>query len=172
MATGYLLESVICALLMGTSMWLDGTARPCPALLASAARTFYDNAVFFTLAIQIASIFTLARVDFGINADGMGGFRMEIAWLVSLLTLLPLLPMVLRAQMFTEEGNIAEDGSSLARERGDGVMDVRAQARQEQRLLFFVICWAMGFYPFFSRMGGTFGESHKLKQRRDGARLT
>jgi hypothetical protein len=106
MAIGYLLESLIYAVLMGSFLWLErrtespsGLAR---LLLSSAAKTFYDNAVFFAFAIQAASIVTLARADFGINADGMGGFTIEIAWLVSSLTLLPLLAMIVRSGMFLE----------------------------------------------------------------------
>ncbi|KAF1834755.1 hypothetical protein BDW02DRAFT_568721 [Decorospora gaudefroyi] len=155
MVIGYLLESVICAVLVACSLWVDKTptkhrtAAPVARLLLSnTARTFYDNAFFFTFAIQVASIVTLTRVDFGINADGMGGITMQIAWLVSSLTLLPLLPLILRPRMFF--GRRSSDTWS-----GDSA----AEARQGQRFLFLVICWAMGFCPFFSRMGGTFGQS-------------
>lgn len=177
MVIGYLLESGICAFLVMISLWLERTAKghghnAVRLLLANAARTFFDNAIFFTFAIQAASIVTLSRVDFGINAEGMGGFTMEIAWLVSSLTLLPLLPMLLRPDMF-KEGRSAgvvvrrlshqntarmNDEDKKAEDSAHGLSGALFEAREGQRFLLFVICWAMGFCPFFSRMGGTFGK--------------
>jgi hypothetical protein len=176
MSIGYVLESVVCACLVAISLWFERSGKDhfsmVRLLLANATRTFFDNAVFFTFAIQAASIVTLSGVDFGVNADGMGEFTVEIAWLVSSLTLLPLLPMLLRPTMFIEnrlasmvtrqssiqtaasmDGGDKEPGSSA-----DGHSGTLSEARRAQRFLLFVICWAMGFCPFFSRMGGTFGE--------------
>jgi hypothetical protein len=175
MTIGYLLESVLCAILVGGSLLLEGRSKGRPdvrrLLLSNATRTFYDNAIFFAFAIQTASIVTLARVDFGINADGMGGFTMEVAWLVSSLTLLPLLPTTLRPKMFVKGRRTDIVGSrpsshnarsvdardKVSTSGRDDFPEAVAEARQGQRFLFFVICWAMGFCPFFSRMGATFG---------------
>jgi hypothetical protein len=102
----------------------------------------------------------------------MGGFTMEIAWLVSSLTLLPLLPMLLRPNMFKEgrsAGMVARrsshqntalmnDEDKKAEDSAHGLSGALFEAREGQRFLLFVICWAMGFCPFFSRMGGTFGK--------------
>jgi hypothetical protein len=177
MVIGYLLESLICVVLLVSFSWLDRQTESPSALarllLSNAAKTFYENAVFFTFAIQAASIITLAKVDFGVNADGMGGFTMEIAWLVSSLTLLPLLPMVFHSGMFLEVRAVGEaisrpsKHSAIGIEEGDKNLasggDERsndvAEARRGQRFLFYIICWAMGFGPFFSRMGDTFGMS-------------
>jgi hypothetical protein len=46
--------------------------------MRSAAGTFFDNAIFFTFAIQIASIVTLARANFGIGTEGIGATTMKI----------------------------------------------------------------------------------------------
>lgn len=178
LAIGYLIESAICACLIFLSVYLaekrkkEDTNRVPSLLLASVVEKFYDSAVFFCFAIQAASIVTLTRADFGVSADGMGAFTLEIAWLVSSLTLLPLLPLVLRPEMFVEdEGTVesvdrATNGTSIAIEDhqsnstgcdgGDG--NALREARKGQRFLSIVVCWAMGFGPFFSRMGGTFGE--------------
>ena len=175
MAIGYILESFICACLVATSLWFERSAKGRSTigrlLIANATRTFFDNAIFFTFAIQTASIVTLSGVDFGVNAVGMGGFTVEIAWLVSSLTLLPLLPMVLRTEMFLEGGAIdaarrrLSSGTDVPEYRyeeagsgTDGQPGLLSDARRGQRFVLFVICWAMGFCPFFSRMGGTFGE--------------
>jgi hypothetical protein len=175
MAIGYILESFICACLVATWLWLEQSAKGHPSigrlLAASATRTFFDNAVFFTFAIQTASIVTLSGVDFGVNAVGMGGFTVEIAWLVSSLTLLPLLPMLLRPNMFLEGSAdiearrrspggtvVPEDGYQGSESSAERLSRLLSDARRGQRFVLFVICWAMGFCPFFSRMGGTFGE--------------
>jgi hypothetical protein len=176
MAIGYVLESVICACLVALSLWIERSAEDhtgvARLLVANATKTFFDNAVFFTFAIQTASIVTLSGVDFGVNADGMGGFTVEIAWLISSLTLLPLLPMILRPETFIggiSTGAATRRSSSGIAFPGDGryqepesSADERSvplsEARRGQRFFLFVICWAMGFCPFFSRMGGTFGE--------------
>ncbi|USP78483.1 hypothetical protein yc1106_05757 [Curvularia clavata] len=180
LAIGYLSESVICAGLIFFSVYLAAKRKKRRSkskvprlLLASAAEKFYDSAVFFCFAIQAASIVTLTRADFGISADGMGAFTLEIAWLVSSLTLLPLTPLVMRPEMFVEDEDTVEsinhptDRASIAIEDhqsnstrcngGDG--NALREARKGQRFLSIVVCWAMGFGPFFSRMGGTFGES-------------
>jgi hypothetical protein len=91
------------------------------------------------------------------------------------LTLLPLLPLALRPQLFAKDIDADGPGQSvLALTKGSTDMPTeehverqksRTQARQNQRFLSIVICWALSFYPFFSRMAGTFG-----KQRADQTR--
>jgi hypothetical protein len=174
MAVGYLLETSICFTLLCASLWLEIRPPQQPKLarllLATASRAFYDNAVFFTFAIQMASIVTLTKVDFGVSASGMGASTMEIVWVVSTLTILPLLLLVLRPQIY-ESGSRSiglPSENSVAASREDGRTKgpsvpasertpALAEARQDVRFLLFVICWAMGFCPFISRMGATFG---------------
>jgi len=186
MAVGYLLETFIATGLLCIFAWMRRQRRQrgrvvptrlklLNVLVATAARTFYDTAAFFTFAIQTACIVTLTRVDFGISASGMGALTMEIVWLVSSLTMLPLLPLVLETRIYQDDlGGVAgsealmEDasvagGSSEQRkedcsDRAVQRNDFESAARQDLRFLSFVICWAMAFCPFFSRMSGTFGK--------------
>jgi uncharacterized membrane protein len=165
LAIGYLLESSICLTLLCASTWLEKWSPKNPKLakmlLASVSSAFFDNAAFFAFAIQAASIATLTRVDFGVSADGMGALTMQITWLVSMMTLLPLMLLVLRPGMFRDDENsateddreICERAKIMSRER----TAAEAEARQDLRFFFLVVCWAMAFCPFFSRMGGTFG---------------
>jgi hypothetical protein len=165
MAIGYLLEScisliVLCAF-QWTEIWPPSNAKLAKMLLANTSRAFFDNAIFFTFAIQAASIATLTRVDFGISADGMGALTMQITWLVSMLTLLPLLPLVLRPKIYQKELRETSEGEGCLKSTPgslSGRSSALRDARQDLRFLFFVICWAMAFCPFFSRMGGTFGK--------------
>jgi hypothetical protein len=177
MAVGYVLESAICTVIICAFILLkirpELDTKVVRLLLSNASKTFYDNAIFFTFAIQIASIITLGKANFGISAEGMGTITMKIAWLVSTLTLLPLFPLVLRPDLFLEskETVAGANGSSGVRSsddtRGDKCLTgndherttAKNKARQGQRFLMLIVCWAMSFYPFFSRMAGTFGMS-------------
>jgi hypothetical protein len=182
MAVGYLLESIAAFSLLCILTWLKHRREPrlklVRLLFATAARTFYDNAAFFTFAIQVACIVTLIRVDFGISASSMGVVTMEIAWIVSTLTLLPLMHLVLQPKLYeddlgftshasvsTEESLVLSEGSERVEYRASSSKRstaTMAEARQDLRFPSFVICWAMAFYPFFSRMSGTFGTSFTL----------
>ncbi|KAF2824866.1 hypothetical protein CC86DRAFT_383633 [Ophiobolus disseminans] len=174
MAIGYLLESFICLAILCAAAWSEKcsskNSKLVQMLLANASRAFYDNAAFFAFAMQAASIATLTKVDFGISANGMGALTMQIVWLVSILSLLPLLPLVLRPQLYHENTlvdlseSIVEIVPTSGHEVGTkSISEARAmaisEARQDLRFFFFVVCWAMAFGPFFSRMGGTFGQS-------------
>ncbi|KAH7083427.1 hypothetical protein BKA63DRAFT_153082 [Paraphoma chrysanthemicola] len=183
MATGYLLETLLCIVLSCMHIWLyyrspqrghRGKEARYARLLSVAASTTFDVAVFFAFAIQIACCVTLGRANFGMGADGMGALTMKIAWLVSTMTMLPLVLLVVRPQMFAGRhggsrlgdegaGNAATTGSLDGTARlpcvcGEKLEQLDAK-RQGHRFLLFVVCWVGSFYPFFSRMAGTFGAS-------------
>ena len=117
--------------------------------------SFYDCAIFFTFSIQLACIVALARVDFGINASGMGDSTAKITGAVSLLTILPpmyvaLNPSLLRTPQPDQVGTLN---------------DKRSRNRKEQlRFLLFALCWLLFIYPFLSRMMETFGQSGIYKE--------
>jgi hypothetical protein len=164
MATGYVLETFICIALICVYIWFNAFVYARSGLYIRlyqvAIRTSFDAATFFTFAIQVASCVTLGRTNFGMGADGMGAITMKIAWIISTLTLLPLLPLVLRSDMFSTEPKamaqppIEDEPQTSAHYNSE--RDV-ASARQGHRFMLFVLCWAASFYPFFSRMAGTFG---------------
>jgi hypothetical protein len=182
MAVGYLLESAICVCLLCAHVWRSVSNESRfgfrSRILSVAAATFYDNALFFAFAIQAASVVTLAQANFGMGADGMGAITMKIAWTVSTLTLLPLLPLLLRSQVFAEAFAVIPPANESCvttirmitgddRETVDryGDVDKSLRARQSHRLLLFVLCWSVSFYPFFSRMVGTFGMILRLRRQ-------
>jgi hypothetical protein len=177
MAVGYVLQTVICTAIVLCFTILrfqpKFDTKLARLLLSHAAKTFYDNAIFFTFAIQLASIFTLSMANFGISTAGMGGITMKIAWLVSTLTLLPLVPCILLPDLFMN-GSLVEARTKSSGEANeslnstgqkilyDGDSDgkctvAKIKARRGERFLLFALCWALSFYPFFSRMNGTFG---------------
>lgn len=170
MTVGYLLQSAICLTLLAAYGWFavygtkDDEKDRRWWLLNIATSCFFDNAVFFAFAIQITSVVTLARANFGISAEGMGAISMKIAWTVSTLTLLPLLPLILRPEAFADTStqvDAADDERGIKQHQSRACTRVESssQRRPSHRFLLFVICWAVSFYPFFSRMAGTFGSS-------------
>ncbi|KAB5581179.1 hypothetical protein GE09DRAFT_1051594 [Coniochaeta sp. 2T2.1] len=52
---------------------------------------FFDSAVYFAIAVQLASTVVLVKKDYGLSTDGFGAIQAQISWAVSLLCILPLL---------------------------------------------------------------------------------
>jgi len=146
MAVGYVIEITLYVAIVSAFLWLHHEQKQTQhiyrLLLANATKTYCDSALFYAFAIQLASTFTLAQADFGVSADGMGAITMQIAWTISSMTLLPLLPLVLNPTLFV----------------GTEASNERFRERQGQRFVLFVLCWMPSFYPFYSRMAETFGK--------------
>ena len=102
MIAGYIIENVLGFVLVSSLFILrrgipehqqTSSAAPLLRYLAVATRgcdSFHDCAVFFTFSIQLACIVVLARLDFGVSANGMGDSTAKITWAISLLTMLPI----------------------------------------------------------------------------------
>lgn len=119
--------------------WIDVVARGCSS--------FYDSAIVFAFAIQIASIVVLARLNFGATASGMGDSTARITWSISLLTLIPLMyvvcmPRLLRGQQDSANG-----------------LERKQEPREKLRFLLFTVCCLLFQYPLFSRMISMYGPS-------------
>jgi hypothetical protein len=149
------------------------TSRWKNALYASSAKVFYDNAICFAFAFQAASIVILARANFGISANGMGALTMKITWSISLLTLLPILPLsfsdfLFRMPIGPEEETVS-CGQPTTAEEPDNAWTLPDQAASahwdkedpegRRRFFLYVLCWSLSVFPFLSRMVGTFGKS-------------
>ncbi len=95
---------------------------------------YFDSLIYFSSSIQIASSIVLIRKDFGISANGLGGFTVQITWAVALLCMLPLLyPMMI-----------------IPHYNGEGI---------DYRFGLFGACWFLWIYPFVSSMIGAFAPS-------------
>ena len=102
MIAGYIIENVLGFVLVSSLFILrrgvpehqqTSSAAPLHRYMAVATRgcdSFHDCAVFFTFSIQLACIVVLARLDFGVSANGMGDSTAKITWAISLLTMLPI----------------------------------------------------------------------------------
>lgn len=97
-----------------------------------AFHTYADAAVIFTFSIQLASVIILARRDFGVSAQGLGGYTVEITWCAALLTMLPATLLC-----FVHTG----------------------LRRQTLRLGTICVSWILFMYTFLARMIAAFGPS-------------
>ena len=127
-----------------------GLLERCASTVKRGNSCFFDCAVFFTFSIQLASIVVLARLDFGVSANGMGDSTAKITWAISLLTMLPLLYTAFNPGLFRDSTPKAGTGSQEQTKQGQN---------ESLRLLLFALCWLLFIYPFLSRMIETFGPS-------------
>ncbi|KAL6713684.1 hypothetical protein ACLMJK_009149 [Lecanora helva] len=123
----------------------------CASVVRRSYSSFFDCAVFLTFSIQIPCIVVLARLDFGVSANGMGDSTAKITWAVSLLTLLPLTYSSFNSDLLRDPRN-DRSGDSEKKE-------TRTDRRGDLRFLLFALCWMLFIYPFLSRMMETFGPS-------------
>lgn len=141
MTIGYIFEVVLAAVLISayfvTNRWARVELFLCRLLLC-----FYDCVTFFTFSIQIASIVVLVKVDSGISGALMGDTTVRLTWIVSTLSLLPMMQTLMTIDY-----------------RNRRAMEPGAESRSKQRFVHFIICWALSIYPFFSRMVETFQPS-------------
>ena len=162
MIVGYIVENVV-GLILASLLYITlekttNERRKNPpksldryiSVLRRGCSSFYDCAVFFTFSIQLACIVVLARLDFGINASGMGDSTAKITWAVSLLTILP--PMYVAFN----PGPLREPQPEPA---GTPKGEKSKNRKEQLRFLLFALCWLLFIYPFLSRMMETFGQS-------------
>jgi hypothetical protein len=97
-----------------------------------AFHTYADAAIVFTFSIQLASLIILAKKDFGVSAQGLGGYSVEITWSAALVTMLPVTLLC-----FVHTG----------------------LRRQQLRLGMICVSWGFFMYTFLSRMVAVFGIS-------------
>ena len=110
--------------------------------------SFHDCAVFFTFSIQLACIVVLARLDFGVSADGLGDSTAKITWAISLLTMLPITYVAFNPDLLRYQSAEALSRSQKSKDR-----------KEQLRFLLFAVCLLLFIYPFLSRMTETFGPS-------------
>lgn len=122
-------------------------------ILSRTFRAYYDSAIFVAFAVQLASVVTLVKVNFGLSANGMGANNIQITWIVSLLTLLPLSYGVFifrtQDQVLIENGGPERpiEGEEKRKKKED-----KAKSKYSHLFLLFIVAWMPSAYPFISRM--------------------
>src|SRR5947209_15895525 len=119
----------------------DPRWRKLKAVLLKGCTVFFDCAIYFAASIQIACVVVLVRKDFGISANGLGGFTVQITWAIALLSLLPLL------YPLTMLGIWISKGSEKELEEADCT-----KSRHEFRFYLVCVCWCLYLYTFISKM--------------------
>jgi hypothetical protein len=102
---------------------------------------FFDSAVYFAIAIELASIVVLAKKDLGLNTDGFGAIQAQISFAVSTVCILPLLyPVTLLGW------------GKIAHRYGHEKQELREyNSRGRVRRFLFYLCLVLFFYPFVSQ---------------------
>ena len=160
MIAGYIIENVLGFILVSSLLLLRrripehqrmSSAAPLHRYMAVATRgcdSFHDCAIFFTFSIQLACIVVLARLDFGISANGMGDSTAKITWAISLLTMLPITYVAFNPGLLRYQSAETPSRSQKSKDR-----------KEQLRFLLFALCLLLFIYPFLSRMIETFGPS-------------
>ena len=160
MIAGYIIENVLGFLLVLSLFILRlripehqqmSHAAPLHRYMAVATRgcdSFHDCAVFFTFSIQLACIVVLARLDFGVSANGMGDSTAKITWAISLLTMLPITYVAFNPGLLRYQSTQTLPRSQKSKD-----------SKEQLRSLLFALCLLLFIYPFLSRMMETFGPS-------------
>lgn len=129
--------------------------------------TYAYCAIFFALSTEIATLIVLIREEFGTDTNGLGDCTVRITEAVAMLVLLPQVYPMLRYSI----GASNESPESRAfPNKGEGKSDRAANDDDEgtqgsNRFALLVICWALAFFPFYTKMDNAFGQS---KIRRHG----
>ena len=92
---------------------------------------FFECAIYFSLAIQLASVVFLAKRDFGMAPEGFGANETQISLITSVLCMLPLLYPI----------------GLLPMDHGDD----DANKRRNLHLFLFNLATLLFFYPFLSQ---------------------
>ena len=146
--TAYIMQLALgiafCALLLFVRVERHPIASRC---LRSSFPVFVDAAMIFTFSVQLASLILMARKDFGISADNLGGYTMEITWTAALLTMLPATMVV----FFKAENE--QD------ERDSGEKSSRTKKHRTLSLSIVCLSWCFFLYTFLSRMIAAYGPS-------------
>jgi hypothetical protein len=111
---------------------------------------FFECAIYFSLAIQLASVVFLAKRDFGVAPEGFGANETQISLMVSVVCMLPLLCPV--ALLSTDRKN---DGA-------------RKDPRRNLHFFLFSLTTLLFFYPFLSQMIHTWAPTRVGKGNDEG----
>ncbi|KAI9724105.1 MAG: hypothetical protein M1812_000824 [Candelaria pacifica] len=161
MIIGYILSNVLgfgFAFFLFMPHWTTtkaGLSNRYQSIARRGLSVFFDNAIFFTFAIQTAAIVVLARLNFGVTASGLGDSTVKITWAISLLTMLPPMYSIYIPTLFhPADEEISTDKRSIEK------------SKEPLRFFLFVICWLLSVYAFLSRMITSFGPS-KIGDNKD-----
>lgn len=106
--------------------------------------SFYLSAIFFTMAVLVASNYSLAIRDFDVSADGFGIFEVSITSAVTVTSVLPLLyPMMIGLA----DGAPNDPNDALSVQK----YEYNKKLRHRYRLILLGLVVALFIYPFVSQ---------------------
>ncbi|KAL2875112.1 hypothetical protein SGCOL_009684 [Colletotrichum sp. CLE4] len=107
---------------------------------------FFEFAIYFAVAIELAAIVMLVNKDFGISTAGFGANEAQIALAVSVVCILPLLYPIalLPLDLFHPE-------SERQAQQNSRKLQQRQRRRRDFSLMLFALVCVLFFYPFLSQ---------------------
>lgn len=163
MIVGYILDHILGLALSALVLLLASRKHP---RLAHVSRTGLESfaycASFFAFSIELAAIVVLVREDFGIHTSGMGDYTVRITQAVSMVILLPLVYPILTFIVTPLSSSLL---AGIPDNQEDAAPD---DDKDSTRFSLFVLCWALAFYPFYSKMNAAFGPSKIQKHHASG----
>lgn len=152
MMVGYSLENVLGCVLAISLCVLRERAKSTNSKLTQrwthvatcGYRCFYDNAMFFTFSIQVASTFVAVRWAMGDSSQiGIRDSTIEINYAISLLTILPLLYIMHLPSVLPEpQAGVNQELKRRALQK----------TRETTRIYLIYICWFPSFLHFLLRL--------------------
>lgn len=100
-------------------------------------KSFFTSAIYFAMAIQIASIYVLAQRDFNVDANGFGVLELKITSGVTAASVLPLLYPIMIG---------LPEGAEMTPEKR-----YKRTLKDLYRLTLFDLVIILSLYPFFSQ---------------------
>lgn len=158
MTVGYMIGNILPFILMGGILLfrqissLGSRSAILYYIIRKATGTFYSCALFLIFSLQIAVIFSMSRVNFGISAQGMEAFTLQITWTISAMMLLPLLYELYPLEFFMEQIDVEDHQVTYL--EGKGLL---FRFDEDLHVVLYFVCWILSFYPFISSLSNMFG---------------
>ncbi len=152
MIVGYTLDHVLgLGLSMFALIWAArNDYKRLRRMLWNCLNIFSDCATFFAFSIEVAAIIVLLEEDLGKSTNGMGDDTVRVTQAVAMVVLLPLIYPILTFRAKSAHVDVLREP--------DEEQETDAE-KAKLRFGLLVLCWLLGFYPFYSKMNAAFGHS-------------
>ncbi|KAK1655822.1 hypothetical protein BDP81DRAFT_388712 [Colletotrichum phormii] len=107
---------------------------------------FFEFAIYFAIAIEIAAVVMLVNKDFGISTAGFGANEAQIALAVSVVCILPLLYPIALSPL-----DLFHPESERQAQQNSRKLQQRQRRQRDFSLVLFALVCVLFFYPFLSQ---------------------
>ena len=155
MIVGYVLDHILGLILSLLVVFTNDRSHPSRfRTLTRSLKAFQSCAIFLAFSIEIAAIVVLVKEDFGVDTRELGDFTARITHAVAMLVLLALVYVILAGGARKPDTKHAPMQPVLYSASAQHFV-----GQGSDSFVLIVLCWALSFYPFYSRMNAAFGPS-------------